>query len=223
MIINHSRKFVFVHVPKTAGSAVMKMLTQLTTYRDLEIGQTKLGTEAFKEHGKRFGLSKHSSADTIRNVMGDEDWNGYFTFAFSRNPFSRLMSTYYFLKNWKGLPEWHAQELDRYPTFDSFLASDLWMSTETLDLYQPQITWLAPEGQGKPIVDFIGRQENLAGDMKIIADHIAKDFSFDATKKVNATPAYKKEFHWSEDSIAKVVEFYKSDFEHLGYSKNPKT
>lgn len=221
MIINHSRKFVFVHVPKTAGSAVMKMLTQLTTYRDLEVGGTKLGTEAFREHGKRFGLSKHSTADTIRKVMGDDDWNEYFSFAFSRNPFSRLLSTYHFLKNWKGLPEWHAKELDRHSTFESFVDSDLWSSSESLSLYQPQTSWLAAEGEEVPIVDFIGRQENLASDMQVIAKRVANDFTFDANKKVNATPSYKKEIKWSDKAVDRVVDFYRSDFDALGYPKHP--
>lgn len=223
MIINHSRKFVFVHVPKAAGTAVSTMLSTLTTYKDLEVGTGELGQPLQETYGKKFGLAKHAPAHRIRNVMGGEDWGDYFTFAFSRNPFSRLLSIYHFLKNWDKLPEREARNLAAYNSFEEFLEGDSWLqSMGPSGIYRPQTFWLTARGKPRTlIVDFVGRQENLAEDMKKIAARIGDDVVFDTERKANVTPAYRKTVDWTPAAIDKVVNRYRDDFELLGYSTRP--
>lgn len=223
MIINHNRKFVFVHVPKAAGTAVATMLSTLTTYKDLEVGTGDLGQALQETYGKKFGLAKHAPAHRIRRVMGAEDWDKYFKFAFSRNPFSRLLSVYHFLKNWDKLPEREANNLRAYDTFEDFLEGDSWLtSMGPSGIYRPQTHWLAMRGRPRTLlVDFVGRQENLAEDMQKIAERIGPDVSFNTERKANVTPKYRKDVEWSEAAIAKVVNRYSDDFELLGYPKRP--
>ena len=42
-IINQSKKFIFVHVPKAAGTSVTSAFSKYTSYQDLEIGGAKFG------------------------------------------------------------------------------------------------------------------------------------------------------------------------------------
>lgn len=42
MIVNHTHKFIFVHVPKSAGTSVTQMFSEYSSYRDLEVGGTPL-------------------------------------------------------------------------------------------------------------------------------------------------------------------------------------
>jgi hypothetical protein len=120
MIINHTHRFIFVHVPKTAGTSVSTALSKYSTYRDLEIGGTPLGEAVQPFMSDRFGLRKHSTAANIRDVVGAASFQSYFSFCLVRNPFNRLQSTYHFLKGWKGCPKRFAAKLDR---FESFLDS----------------------------------------------------------------------------------------------------
>ena len=223
MIINHSRKFVFVHVPKTAGTAVSGMLRTLSTYRDLEIGTGPMGRALQSTYGRRFGLVKHSPADRIRQVMGTEDWDAYFSFGFARNPFSRLLSIYHFLQNWDKLPEGDSNELRQYESFEEFLEGDLWESGHgPSGIYRPQTTWLADRNDPRQlIVDFVGRQETLVEDMIKIGARIG-DVSFDTERKANVTPSYRKDIEWTPATIARVVARYADDFELLGYPDKPK-
>lgn len=66
-------KCIFIHVPKTAGVSVAKSLLGKPTV--------------------------HWSALNCRLIFGKEDFNNYFKFSFVRNPFTRLISAYEFLRN----------------------------------------------------------------------------------------------------------------------------
>lgn len=223
MIINHSHKFVFVHVPKTAGTAVSTMLRELTTYKDLEIGTGQLGQALQATYGRRFGLVKHAQAFRIRRVMGEADWAAYFKFGFARNPFSRLLSIYHFLSSWDKLPESEACELAKFDGFEEFLASDHWIRNGgPSGIYQPQTSWLTARGDPtKLIVDFVGRQETLAEDMDRIAERIGGGVSFDTGHKANVTPSYRKKIEWTETNVNRVVDRYRHDFKLLGYPTWP--
>ena len=128
MIINHTYKFVFIHVPKAAGTTVTRTLSEMSRYCDQEIGRSGIGQGLNAHYAKRFGLRKHSRAEQVMMVMGKDDFLSYFRFAFVRNPYNRLASAYHFLKAWKGLPDRFRSELDAYVDFESFLESDLWTS-----------------------------------------------------------------------------------------------
>ena len=68
-MINHEHKFIFIHIPKTAGVTIYSQLPLRDYY-----------------HKK------------ISNYSNDKI-NEYFTFSFVRNPFDRAVSTYKFLNS----------------------------------------------------------------------------------------------------------------------------
>ena len=70
MIVNHSHKFIFVHVPKAAGTSVSELFSKFSAYSDLEVGGTELGEALQNAYKCRFGLTKHSTAEEIRAVVG---------------------------------------------------------------------------------------------------------------------------------------------------------
>lgn len=228
MIINHTHKFVFVHVPKSAGTAVSTMLRTLSTYRDLEIGTGPIGQKLQETYGKEFGLVKHSPAARIRGVMGEEDWNSYFTFGFARNPFARLQSIFHFLKTWDKLPRPERQNLAPFQTFEEFLEGGIWeQGYGPSGIYRPQCAWLTGHGQKNwgLIVDFVGRQETLADDMVRIAERISErsghQITLETDRKANVTPSYRRQTEWTEDTIERVVKRYAVDFEVLNYPPRP--
>ena len=68
-MINHKHKFIFIHIPKTAGLSIYSQLP----------------------------LRKHIHKK-LSNYDNDKI-NEYFTFSFVRNPFDRTVSTYHFLNS----------------------------------------------------------------------------------------------------------------------------
>jgi hypothetical protein len=102
-LINHAHGFVFVHVPKNAGTSVAQYLSALSTYRDLEIGATALGEAAAPHIRQRFGLHKHSTLAEIRDVLGADTLSDFHTMAIVRDPEDRVRSVFEFLRAW---PAW---------------------------------------------------------------------------------------------------------------------
>ncbi len=223
-IINHSFKFVFVHVPKAAGTSITSLFSQFTNYCDLEIGGTDFGECIQPAYRQRFGLSKHSPARDLQNLMGIVDWSRYFTFAFVRNPFTRCLSTYHFLRNWDSpIPEFTAR-MRTFRSFEEYVLSDIWEQNNGPDeIFQPQVHWLCERSQSNLVlVDFIGHFEMIESDIENI-------LSTTGLEKVLQKPLIVPKLNVSLDNgiseslpvsvVKKITKKYKVDFEVFGYSQ----
>ena len=83
-IINFAHKFLFVHVPKSAGTTVTQTLSMLTCLGDVEIGGTEFAKMLERAYGPKFGVRKHSTGGELRKIVRDEVWTGLYKFAFVR-------------------------------------------------------------------------------------------------------------------------------------------
>lgn len=224
-IINNSFKFIFVHVPKAAGTSLTSVLSPYTNYCDLEIGGTHFGEQIQPAYKKRFGLTKHSTASEIHSVVGAVTWSQYFSFAFVRNPFSRCLSTYHFLKKWEGLSEDYAKKINQFKDFDEYVLSDTWAeSNGPDDIFRPQMHWLKSFSKNEVLVNFVGRVERINEDMKYIAEVIGHPkMKNDLTSIPQLNPS--KSIPITEISktavIEKIVQKYRIDFETFAYPTDP--
>jgi hypothetical protein len=148
MIVNHTYKFIFVHVPKNAGTSVTQALSTLSSWRDLELGGTQLGEAVAPHYMTRFGLRKHSPASKIRTVVGEEVWSSYYKFGFVRDPYSRLQSLWSFLRKWKNWP--NSEIMNSFESMDEFVTSDFFRSGGPDQLLRPQAHFLDAD------LDFLG-------------------------------------------------------------------
>lgn len=98
MIISNSRKFIFVHVNKTAGTSITEALAPHLAWNDVVLGSTPIGRALNQPFRERFGLYKHSTAREIRAVVGERVWSEYRSFAVVRDPVDRARSLYGYLK-----------------------------------------------------------------------------------------------------------------------------
>jgi hypothetical protein len=224
-IINLSHKFIFVHVPKSAGTSVTAALSWYTTFCDLEIGGTALGEELQPYYLKRFGVRKHSTAREIRQLVGDAVWSHAFKFAFVRHPFARSYSIYHFLKHrfrtWKG-----SEIMDSFHDFSGFVRSDFFLTNDGPDQqFRPQWFWIRDEASDRAVVDFIGRVENLEKDLAHVIDRIAipcldAPMSFDpATRANSSTEPDEWRRHVDSEAQELIIKRHQPDFDRLGYSR----
>lgn len=137
---------VFFHIPKAAGISVAEAL---------------YGSKA----------AGHIDVNYCRGQLGSHDFASFFKFAFVRDPLTRAISAFQFLKSGgfnDGDAAWARENLAPYDTFDEFVAKGL---GQCLDYwhFRPQFTFITDFATGRLVADFIGRFETLDRDFEIIA------------------------------------------------------
>jgi hypothetical protein len=210
MIVNHTYKFIFVHVPKNAGTSVTQALSTLSSWRDLELGGTQLGEAIAPHYMKRFGLRKHSTASQIRKVVGEEIWSSYHKFGFVRDPYSRLQSLWSFLRKWKDWPE--SDIMNSFASIDEFVTSDFFLTGGPDQLLRPQSYFLDAD------LDFLGSCSATTRDFQSILDTVgipapkqpAIGFVNDSRSKDNPL---------SDDSRHTIASLWAADFKLLNTLK----
>jgi hypothetical protein len=225
-IINNSYGFIFVHVPKTAGTSVTNLLSKYTNYCDIELGGTAFGEAIQSAYLKRFGLSKHSPASDIHSVVGSITWSKYFSFSIVRNPFARCLSTYHFLRMWEGATPQFADRMRKFESFDEYVLSDIWEETMGPDnIFRPQVSWLRTSRHKTDLlVNYVGKLEALDTDISYILDAIGIPLFKRSGPKLpqmnKSAPSATSEIQ-NQQVVERIVEKYKSDFQILGYPTTP--
>ena len=168
MLISKQKKFIFVHVQKTAGVTLQEVLR--ANAPDMRLW-----------HGR------HGHASIGYAELGREEWERYFSFGFVRNPWDRLVSHYAMISDRVAelTPEQRREakpfkiDLWNYVLhfshdFESFLDNCTGLIYDR-NCYKSflfnQVDYLSDD-DGKIIVDFVGRFENFAADAKLVLDRI---------------------------------------------------
>jgi hypothetical protein len=214
-IINHTHKFIFVHIPKCGGTSVTHFMARFSKYCDLEIGGTPLGQQLESLFFQRHGLRKHSLAKEIKAVVGQETWDRFFKFSFVRNPFSRAVSTYRFLRRWRN---WEgSQVMDSFPTFDGFVLSDFWSGSGPDRILSPQSLFLEDVS-----LDYLGHIETFRDSLMEILRRLELPFreaDFVTLPHELASPPEYRPLRLAGTSIARICNRYQLDFVNFGYAR----
>ena len=217
MILNHQHRFLFIHVPKAAGTTISRALAPLTTFRDLEIGGTKYGEAIQERFAARFDLRKHSTGAVLRKKCPGHVWQRFFVFAFVRDPYARAYSVYRFLQRWKDGPHHEAVAAQ---DFTQFLDSED-VRAGRIEIARPQVHWLCDKGRPLGGVDFVGRVENFAEDFGFVLSVIHRQPTpWQQGRHDNiSTKAGEWQAAMTPEAQAMVEELYAEDFETWEYPR----
>jgi len=173
MPVSHSHKAIFVHIPKTAGTSIEAVLGMHGDKQDIGV-VPYFNQELDYEHlyGRQM---QHMTAQSIRTVLNDDAlFNSYFKFTVVRNPWDRLVSALAWTDQ-----KWVRGEELTLDGFDSqvrqlhaVLSSASSAAPAQLPPYlYPQSLYIF-DAERRPLVNFIGRYENLAADWRVIQDKL---------------------------------------------------
>ncbi|MEP7078696.1 MAG: sulfotransferase family 2 domain-containing protein [Chthoniobacterales bacterium] len=93
-MISFQKRFLFVHVPKTAGNSIQAILRH---YSEDEIvaRPEQDGVERFGVRNPKFKVRKHSTLAEYRAALGAEKFDSLYKFVCVRNPWDRMISYYF--------------------------------------------------------------------------------------------------------------------------------
>ncbi|MAM28747.1 MAG: hypothetical protein CMC13_06960 [Flavobacteriaceae bacterium] len=185
---------IFVHIPKNAGLSVCYTL----------FGNTG---------------GSHRKIVDYKKIFAPNTFKKYYKFTFVRNPWDRLVSTFFFLKN-GGLTEkdslWAEKHIIPFSTFDAFVKG--WLTEENINNslhFQHQHVFLEDE-KGGVAVDFIGRFETIDEDFKIITKKLNIDRALTKTNTSKRKKDYKE--YYNEETKQIVAKLYQKDIHLFNYN-----
>lgn len=204
--INHEHKFIFIHIPKTAGTSVAKSL----------------------------GFQKptaHITAEKIKVVLNAEKFQSYFKFCFVRNPWDRFLSLYNYARQTDSY--YHSATQPNKAIYGKHTDYDLLKNASIEDCtdyllagqlkhdrfwnhWQNQSNWIYDKDD-TCLVDYIGHFENLEQDLQFIFKKIK--LPIPPIKNLNAS---RKKEHYQEvlSDYAKnrIAQYYQKDIQQLKYT-----
>jgi Sulfotransferase family len=225
---------VFVHVWKTGGTSVTRCLQDELAIASLRgaVGVAERLRRSFRYRVMNAPrLGKHAYAIDVRRSVGAE-FDRLFSFAFVRNPWDWLVSLYMFLGTQTISPDtgrpWRHElypivsqmdfsEFVRWVTNEHGLAHTASRMGSSFADRTPvlQRDWVA-DLDGRIIVDFVGRYEDLDTDFAAVGNRIGRPDV--RLPRLNATRRGPYRSYYTAVLAEAVGDYFRIDVETFGYS-----
>lgn len=163
MILAPDKRFIFIHVPKAAGTSINAALSMHDAFFPVRNGDVA----ARKQHAEKIGLpsatallTEHASAKHFITALGAETYSGYYSTAFVRNPWDVAVSWFHY-RQINPAVAGHA-EAAAAGTFAKYVTTHLAGpdGARQVGLQHPFVV----DDSGAVAVSFIGRYESLEQD-----------------------------------------------------------
>lgn len=205
MIVSTNPKFIFLHIPKTAGTSVEESLNSF--------------------HDYDYHDNPHAEMMLYYDDMSEEEYNTFYKFTVIRNPFNLLYSTwsYYVKQNNINIEfnEWikwrFTEKLTKYSDTIDIYGDGNFRMTYYINK-NPQTFWLI-NNDGDFILDHVICFENIEKDLQEVFDILGLgEMYLPHTNKNENTGKNYMQFY-NEESIEIVKKEFKIDLDLFGYNE----
>lgn len=189
MIISHSSKFIFIHIQRTGGSTLINLLSK-------QLGEN---VKIVTQHG-------NTKSAELALILDNRD---YFSFAFVRNPWDRILS-WYLLINKQNLGSLE-HEREKY---QKFLEMDFAAVPGDIDFHYNQLDYISND-KGVILTNKLYRFENYEAEVGAMFKEL--NLPMIDIPKMNATWSRNYQDYYTERSKELIAEKCKKDIDYFGY------
>lgn len=210
MVISHSKKFIFIHNYKVAGTSMRQALKK---YHDQSFLRSPLSHKLKLMLGIYPSIYSnqfdgHITANELKSKLPSEIFENYFKFGFVRNPWDWQVSLYtYMLKD-----EGHYQHefIKSLGSFENYLQ---WRVEKELRL-QKRFFY---DSEDNLLVDYVGKIETIGDDLDKISEKLGLDIQLPHLKKSRKDSSFRQ--YYTQETIDLVNEAFADDIQAFGYKK----
>ena len=207
IVMPYSLKYdcLFIHIPKCAGSSIEKYLEIRARNKNELHGSDGQGD-----------FYQHWTMEKLMNVNPNKLLRpNVFSFTIIRNPYSKLVSDFAWCKRWFKW-KWIIKNNEKkgFKNFSEFIEFIEFVGVNAWSHFRPMYDFIY-DSNGKQIVNYVGRIENLNEDMKNISCKIGK--TYNELEKRNKSRHKHWKSYYNRELFDKVNKLYKIDFETFGY------
>ena len=199
-MISLRKRFLFVHIPKTAGNSIQSALRDYSEDQLVALRKEQDGIERFGLRNPNYNIKKHSTLREYRDALGDEQFRSLYKFACVRNPWDRMVS-YYFTPT-QNPEKWDRKKFRGIISKAVSIADYLRLDRDEEDPFAN--------------VDYIMRFENLAEDFRTVCGTLG--ISPETLPRYNRS----RREHFSEyydDELRELVRArFAAEIERFGYT-----
>ena len=219
-MICRSRGIVFVHIPKTGGTTIERLLWTRDDHTHENLyGSTRnqrLLRPPWKLPANKYQLAalQHLTAAQVMAEIGEPHFRACFSFSIVRNPFDRLVSQFEYTRQERA-------ELRRYlgitreSSFKTYLRR---LKRRKHPQWQPQVEFLFDDDRAQ-LVDRIFRMEEMDAVVAELRSRYA--LTLDHTPHLNKTERKSFVEYYDDEARALVEELYRDDLRLLDYRFEP--
>jgi len=212
MLISNSRKFIFIHIPKTAGTSIEESLLPYCSGKKGFVNWLirRLVKYVRFPNKQVFALRTYEAHVTLAEaelLLPGKVIDDYFKFAVVRNPYDRFVSFYYHLLK-QTTHRWHEYAV-KAGSFAGFIE-------QMKHIPEPSQKHYLMGRYGNINMDYIIRFEDIQNDYKEVCKKLNIDFNL-PVKNTTKHVAYEELYTTKEKEF--VYNLYKEDFDAFGYKR----
>ncbi len=211
-MISHKNKFIFIHIPKCAGSSI----------KDYYFDGVKLNWKV-PNYEMLYGWCperkihlQHATPKQLieTNLISEAHWNSYFKFAIVRNPWDRAYSDYLWIQKDRRVSGSFKSYINKNGVFDA-----LFNDRSTMNYRGDHLTTQSEFANDPNYpLDFIGRFESLETSIKHINQKLQFDTEFKNHSKRNSNRLTHYSKFYTNSNLKRVEAKYGEDIEQFNYS-----
>jgi len=207
MLLSIEKKFIFIHIPKTAGSSMTEALSPYALNPAKSQYRRLLSHLPVPENPERAFFRIHDKAWWIRLKLPRAMFDSFHKFAVVRNPYDYAVSYYAFQRGNPGSRRFNEAQNTSFLEFLTYMAKKDRLSGIS------QTSWIT-DLRGRVIIDEVLRFETIESDFAALAARLGLEVRLPHVNKSDRGD-YRDMYGPAEREIAGRI--FARDLELLGY------